>query len=258
MSSGRVRRTCRGVRRVVPASAAGILAVGANSAGGVPGFVFLFAIAGGDLFRGHRQPGQPGRGAAGDDLAQQQDHGVLRVIGQRPVQRDVGERAVAGLPGDEGEQRRRGRDVPTAGALARWDDAVLVLGWSGPFVVLGGVAVLFAPMVGGHELTSLRPAIALMAPRAKSPTAKGAGIRQWARPRSVAGIQTTTSMTTPAAREYSLIRPPRTGFRWIRPRSRSATVRWSPSCPPPGTLMRAYKCRHRLCRADVIGKLRRR
>jgi hypothetical protein len=33
-----------------------------------------------------------------------------------------------------------------------------------------------------------------------------------------------------AAREYSLIRPPRTGFRWIRSRSRSATVRRPPSC----------------------------
>jgi len=36
-------------------------------------------------------------------LAQQHGHGVLRVIGQRPVERDVGERAVAGLPGDEGQ-----------------------------------------------------------------------------------------------------------------------------------------------------------
>jgi hypothetical protein len=38
-----------------------------------------------------------------------------------------------------------------------------------------------------------------------------------------------------AAREYSLIRPPRTGFRWIGPRSRSATVRWPPSCSLSGT-----------------------
>ncbi len=38
-----------------------------------------------------------------------------------------------------------------------------------------------------------------------------------------------------AAREYSLIRPPRTGFRWIRPRSRSATVGWPSSCLRPGT-----------------------
>ena len=38
-----------------------------------------------------------------------------------------------------------------------------------------------------------------------------------------------------AAREYSLIRPPRTGFRWIGPRSRSTTVEWPPSCSPSGT-----------------------
>ena len=38
-----------------------------------------------------------------------------------------------------------------------------------------------------------------------------------------------------AARAYSLIRPPGTGFRWIRPRSRSVTVRWPPSCSPSGT-----------------------
>jgi hypothetical protein len=37
-----------------------------------------------------------------------------------------------------------------------------------------------------------------------------------------------------AAREYSLIRPPRTGLRWIRPRSRSATVRRPPSYSPSG------------------------
>jgi len=37
-----------------------------------------------------------------------------------------------------------------------------------------------------------------------------------------------------AAREYSLIRPPRTRFRWIRSRSRSATVRRPPSCSPLG------------------------
>ena len=38
-----------------------------------------------------------------------------------------------------------------------------------------------------------------------------------------------------AARAYSLIRPPRTGFRRIRLRSRSARVRWPPSCLPSGT-----------------------
>jgi UTP--glucose-1-phosphate uridylyltransferase len=38
-----------------------------------------------------------------------------------------------------------------------------------------------------------------------------------------------------AARAYSLIRPPRTGFRRIRPRSGSATVRRPPSCLRSGT-----------------------
>ena len=42
-----------------------------------------------------------------------------------------------------------------------------------------------------------------------------------------------------AARAYRLIRPPMTGFRWIGPRSRSATVRWPPSCSPRG---RAGRC----------------
>ncbi len=37
------------------------------------------------------------------------------------------------------------------------------------------------------------------------------------------------------ARKYSLIRPPRTGFRRIRLRSRSATARWPPSCSPSRT-----------------------
>jgi hypothetical protein len=38
-----------------------------------------------------------------------------------------------------------------------------------------------------------------------------------------------------AALAYSLIRPPRTGFRRIRLRSRSAMVRWPSSCLPSGT-----------------------
>ena len=38
-----------------------------------------------------------------------------------------------------------------------------------------------------------------------------------------------------AARAYSLIRPPKTGFRRIRLRSRPATVRCPPSCLPSGT-----------------------
>ena len=44
-------------------------------------------------------------------------------------------------------------------------------------------------------------------------------------------IVTCGSSGCQAAREYSLIRPPRTGFRWIRSGSRSATVR----LPPSGT-----------------------
>src|SRR5690348_12429825 len=38
-----------------------------------------------------------------------------------------------------------------------------------------------------------------------------------------------------AARAYSLIRPPRTGFRWIGSRSRSVTVLRPPSSSPSGT-----------------------
>jgi hypothetical protein len=38
------------------------------------------------------------------------------------------------------------------------------------------------------------------------------------------------------ASEYSLISPPRTGFRWIGPQSRLETVRWPPSCPPSRVL----------------------
>ena len=38
-----------------------------------------------------------------------------------------------------------------------------------------------------------------------------------------------------AARAYSLSRPPRTGFRWIRSRSRPVTVLRPPSCSPSGT-----------------------
>jgi hypothetical protein len=37
-----------------------------------------------------------------------------------------------------------------------------------------------------------------------------------------------------AARDHSLMRPPRTGFRWIGPRPRSATVKWPPSCSQSG------------------------
>ncbi|HTS61402.1 MAG TPA: hypothetical protein VMH28_05235 [Candidatus Acidoferrales bacterium] len=38
-----------------------------------------------------------------------------------------------------------------------------------------------------------------------------------------------------AARVYSLIKPPRTGFQRIRSRSRSVTVMWLPPCSPLGT-----------------------
>ena len=48
-------------------------------------------------------------------------------------------------------------------------------------------------------------------------------------------VVTSGSSGYQAARAYSLIRPPRTGFRRIRPRSRSPTVRWPSSCSPLGT-----------------------
>src|ERR1017187_393438 len=63
---------------------------------------------------------------------------------------------------------------------------------------------------------------------------------QWPRPalsRSKIRIRLVTcgSSGCQAARAYSLIRPPRPGFRWIRSRSRSVTVTWPPSCSPSGT-----------------------
>jgi hypothetical protein len=48
-------------------------------------------------------------------------------------------------------------------------------------------------------------------------------------------LVTCESSECQAAREYSLIRPPRTGFRWIRSRSRSATAKRPPSRSPSGT-----------------------
>ena len=64
--------------------------------------------------------------------------------------------------------------------------------------------------------------------------------RQVARPKPVPlenGIHLVTcgSSGYQAARAYSLIRPPRTGFRRIRSRSRSVAVMWLPSCSPSGT-----------------------
>jgi hypothetical protein len=51
-------------------------------------------VAGGHLIRGHRQPGQRRRRPGGDHLAEQVGHRVPRLVGQRPVERHVRQRAV--------------------------------------------------------------------------------------------------------------------------------------------------------------------
>jgi hypothetical protein len=63
---------------------------------------FGLVVAGGDLLRSHRDPRQRRRRPGIDRLTQQLRHRVPRVITQRPVKRDVRERAVAQLPGAEG------------------------------------------------------------------------------------------------------------------------------------------------------------
>src|ERR1700689_3100857 len=59
----------------------------------------LGVVAGGHLVRAHGQPGHRRRGARVERPAQQPGHGVATVVGQRTVEGDVGERAVACLPG---------------------------------------------------------------------------------------------------------------------------------------------------------------
>ena len=60
-------------------------------------------VGGGDLVGGHRQARHGGRRARVEGLAQQQRQGVPRVVREGPVQGDVAQRSVAGLPGTKGE-----------------------------------------------------------------------------------------------------------------------------------------------------------
>jgi hypothetical protein len=88
-------------------------------------YVFVFAdlqvvIAGGDLLRGHRQSCKRRRRAGVDDLPEQLGHRVARVVGQRPVERHVGERAVALLPGDESELSLASGDGAREFLTHRW------------------------------------------------------------------------------------------------------------------------------------------
>ena len=78
-------------------------------------FLLVFGVGGGDLFGGHGQAGHR-RGSAGvERLAEQERHGVAGVVGQGAVEGDVGERAVAVLPGDKGEQGRGGGGIAGPG-----------------------------------------------------------------------------------------------------------------------------------------------
>src|ERR1700760_537593 len=85
---------------------------GSGRAGGREGGeAVVGGVAGGDLFGGHGQAGQGGGCAGVDGVAEQQGHGVAGAGGQGAVQGHVGQGAVAGLPGGEGEQAGRGREV---------------------------------------------------------------------------------------------------------------------------------------------------
>jgi hypothetical protein len=61
-------------------------------------------VGGGDLLRGHRQPRQGRRRAGIEGLTQEQRHRVTRLVGERAVEGDVGQRSVAALPGTKGEE----------------------------------------------------------------------------------------------------------------------------------------------------------
>ena len=69
-------------------------------------------VAGRDLLRGHRQSRCRGRYAGSDRLKDQQCHRVPGIGGQGSLRGHVGQRAVAGLPGGEGQQRGRRGHVP--------------------------------------------------------------------------------------------------------------------------------------------------
>jgi hypothetical protein len=57
-----------------------------------------------------------------------------------------------------------------------------------------------------------------------------------------------------AAREYSLIRPPGTGFRWIRSPSSPATATRLPSCSPPEMRWGMPLCGRRIAVHPVLGQ----
>ena len=61
-------------------------------------------VGGGDLLGGHRQPRQGRRRAGIEGLTQEQRHRVTRLVGERAVEGDVGQRSVAALPGAKSEK----------------------------------------------------------------------------------------------------------------------------------------------------------
>jgi hypothetical protein len=96
---------------------------------------------------------------------------------------------------------------------------VTVRGWQFPL----------NPLTRGHIEDALRSEGLLNYRRPAVPVAGIAPVEN--RIRAV----TCDSSGCQAARAYSLIRPPRTGFRTIRAQSRSATVRRPTACSPSGT-----------------------
>src|SRR5580700_9098142 len=76
----------------------------------------LSAVTGFDLFRGHREARGGRRQARVERLPEQAGHRVPGLGGQGPGYRDVGQRALARLPGGEGQQRGGGGHVPLARA----------------------------------------------------------------------------------------------------------------------------------------------
>jgi inner membrane transporter RhtA len=76
----------------------------------------LSAVTGFDLFRGHREARGGRRQTRVERLPEQPGHRVPGVGGQGPGYRDVGQRALARLPGGEGQQRGGGGHVRLARA----------------------------------------------------------------------------------------------------------------------------------------------